>query len=63
MENKLIDRIKKLLIGYDYVYECAFELEHVRENRDRVRKELEEAQRKLNELQQSRGVEEFRRFF
>ena len=56
MVKKLVDRVKKLLLGYDYVYECAQELEEVKRNRDKIQGELNEAQRKLDELQLSKGV-------
>lgn len=61
--KKLIERVKKLLIGYDYVFECAQELNEVKANRDKIQRELNEAQKKLDELQLSKGVDTFRENF
>lgn len=45
------------------MFDCAQELDEVRSNRDKIQTELNEAQRKLDELQLSKGVEEFRQTF
>ncbi len=61
--KKLVERVKKVLVGYDYLFECARGLPQVTSNRDLVKKEVDDAQRKLDELQLSKGVEEFRETF
>ncbi len=61
--KKLIERVKKLLVGYDYVFECAQELNEVKASREKIQRELNEAQKKLDELQLSKGVDSFRKNF
>ncbi len=53
---KLIERVKKLLKGYEYVYECAQELGQVTDNRDKIQTELKETQTKLDQLQLSTNI-------
>ena len=48
--KKLEDRVKKVLLSYDYTFECAEGLEEKRNQRDDDRADLEKAQARLKYL-------------
>jgi hypothetical protein len=42
----LIERIRRLLIGYDYIWTCKEGLEQMKKEREQIDKELQEAKQK-----------------
>lgn len=48
--KKLEDRVKKVLMTYDYTFECAEGLEDLRIKKRNITEELDIAQKRLKEL-------------
>ena len=61
--KKLEDRVKKVLMTYDYTFECAEGLEELKLKRDNDKRELIEAEARLKELENSAGIDEYKRKF
>lgn len=48
--KKLEDRIKKVLLSYDYTFECAEGLDELKRQRDEDKVELDKAESRLRQL-------------
>lgn len=61
--KKLEDRVRKLLKIYDYTFECASGIDELKIKKIEDNKELESAQKRLKELEDSKGIDEYKKKF
>ena len=61
--KKLEDRVKKLLKIYDYTFECAEGVDELNDKKVAEEKELESFRNRLKELEDSKGIDDYKRKF